>query len=76
MLEGTQQQCAFADRCAHASADCREAAPPLQVDATGARSLACWHPVAGPTNAMTPPTEEGPQAGPRLQTPNDRKDAP
>ena len=76
MLEGTQQQCAFADRCAHASADCREAPPPLQVDAHGARSLACWHPVAGPTNAMTQPTKEGPRAGPCLQTPNDRKDAP
>jgi peptide/nickel transport system ATP-binding protein len=39
--------CSFAARCTHASEQCRASVPPLQT--SEGRRLACWHPVAAPT---------------------------
>jgi len=54
--------CAFAARCAHASARCAEARPPLRAhgDPAAGRRVACWHPQEGVTadTAAAPAEEE------------------
>jgi len=49
LLHGPHRHCAFAERCAHATQQCREVVPPLEglseELSTPGRSIACWHPV-------------------------------
>jgi len=39
--------CAFAPRCAFATEQCRQEAPPLRIDETDSHRVACWHPQEG-----------------------------
>jgi len=45
ILSGPHAHCAFADRCAHATANCRERAPALDAGSMDGRQVACWHPI-------------------------------
>ena len=73
MLDGPQQDCAFADRCPRASAACRQTPPPLQAEPGGLRSVACWHPLeahegaAGLAFAAGPAPASEPQVSGRLE---------
>jgi peptide/nickel transport system permease protein len=39
--------CAFAPRCAFATDQCRQEAPPLRIDENDSHRVACWHPQEG-----------------------------